>query len=195
MDRYERLLKLHRMLKVARLPVSLARLQDELECSRATVYRDVAFLRDGLGAPIESGGDDGSAFFYNIDGAEKFELPGLWLSSSELESLLAMHQLLARTGGAVLSGAARHAPTARSPGREDQPRAGSDDRASRRENANVRTNPPVCRREKFPPHRAQPQAIGQNARRQRDRWACSENDVPGPPARAWSAPHHRCCSR
>lgn len=105
MDRYERLLKLHRMLKVARLPVSLARLQDELECSRATVYRDVAFLRDGLGAPIESGGDDGSAFFYNIDGAEKFELPGLWLSSSELESLLAMHQLLARTGGAVLSGA------------------------------------------------------------------------------------------
>lgn len=105
MDRYERLLKLHRMLKVARLPVSLARLQDDLECSRATVYRDIAFLRDGLGAPIESGGDDGSAFFYNVNEAEKFELPGLWLSSSELESLLAMHQLLARTGGAVLSGA------------------------------------------------------------------------------------------
>lgn len=105
MDRYERLLKLHRILKVARLPVPLARLQDDLECSRATVYRDIAFLRDGLGAPIESGGEDGSAFHYEINEAEKFELPGLWLSSSELESLLAMHQLLARTGGAVLSGA------------------------------------------------------------------------------------------
>ena len=55
MDRYERLLKLHRILKVARLPVPLLRLQDDLECSRATVYRDVAFLRDGLGAPIDSG--------------------------------------------------------------------------------------------------------------------------------------------
>jgi predicted DNA-binding transcriptional regulator YafY len=105
MDRYERLLKLHRILKMARLPVSLGRLQDELECSRATVYRDVAFLRDGLGAPIETGGDDGTAFFYNINEAEKFELPGLWLSSGELESLLAMHQFLARTGGAVLTGA------------------------------------------------------------------------------------------
>ena len=104
MDRYERLLKLHRILKMARLPVALTRLQDDLECSRATVYRDIAFLRDGLGAPIESGGD-GSTFHYEINEAEKFELPGLWLSSSELESLLAMHQLLARTGGAVLSGA------------------------------------------------------------------------------------------
>lgn len=105
MDRYERLLKLHRILKVARLPVSLPRLQEELECSRATVYRDVAFLRDGLGAPIESGGDDGSSFHYDQNEAEKFELPGLWLSSTELESLLAMHQLLARSGGAVLTGA------------------------------------------------------------------------------------------
>lgn len=105
MDRYERLLKLHRILKSARYPVSLVRLQEELECSRATVYRAVAFLRDGLGAPIESTGDQESMFHYNATEAETFELPGLWLSSSELESLLAMHQLLASTGGGVLSGA------------------------------------------------------------------------------------------
>ncbi|WP_346949938.1 helix-turn-helix domain-containing protein, partial [Dyella sp.] len=54
MDRYERILTLHRLLKSAHYPVPLPRLMDELECSRATLYRDVAFLRDALGAPIES---------------------------------------------------------------------------------------------------------------------------------------------
>ena len=54
MDRYERILTLHRILKSARYPVPMARLKDELACSRATLYRDVAFLRDALGAPIES---------------------------------------------------------------------------------------------------------------------------------------------
>ncbi len=42
MDRYERILSLHRILKSARYPVTVKRLQDELECSRATAYRDLA---------------------------------------------------------------------------------------------------------------------------------------------------------
>ncbi len=104
MDRYERTLKLHRMLKTSRYPVALSRLYDELECSRATLYRDIAFLRDALGAPIESDRDQAAIFYAGAD-AETFELPGLWLSSAELESLLAMHQLIARSGGEVLSGA------------------------------------------------------------------------------------------
>lgn len=104
MDRYERILKLHRILKNSRYPVSLLKLYDELECSRATLYRDIAFLRDALGAPIESDRDH-AAIHYAEAEAETFELPGLWLSSAELESLLAMHQLIARTGGEVLSGA------------------------------------------------------------------------------------------
>ena len=37
--------------------------------------------------------------------SERFELPGLWLSSEELYSLLAAQQLLMRTGGGVLAGA------------------------------------------------------------------------------------------
>jgi predicted DNA-binding transcriptional regulator YafY len=104
MDRYERTLKLHRILKSSRYPVPLAKLYDELECSRATLYRDIAFLRDALGAPIESDRDQAAIHYAGAD-AETFELPGLWLSSAELESLLAMHQLIARTGGEVLSGA------------------------------------------------------------------------------------------
>ncbi|PIV32382.1 MAG: transcriptional regulator [Lysobacterales bacterium CG02_land_8_20_14_3_00_62_12] len=104
MDRYERLLKLHRLLQSARYPVRLQHLQDELECSRATIYRDIAFLRDALGAPIEGGSEAEASFCYPSEAAETFELPGLWLSSGELEALLAMHQLLASTGGTVLSG-------------------------------------------------------------------------------------------
>ncbi len=103
MDRYERILAIHRSLKAARYPVPIRRLMDQTGCSRATLYRDIAFLRDALGAPIESEGD--GAIRYHAEEGEKFELPGLWLSSDELHALLAAHQLLDRTGPGVLSSA------------------------------------------------------------------------------------------
>jgi predicted DNA-binding transcriptional regulator YafY len=104
MDRYERILALHRHLKLARYPVPLHRLMDELSCSRATLYRDLAFLRDALGAPVESDNSTGEGGFkYDEKEAERFELPGLWLNSDELHALLATHQLLDRTGSGVLS--------------------------------------------------------------------------------------------
>ena len=70
MDRYERILTLHRLLKSAHYPIPLSRLMDELECSRATLYRDVAFLRDALGAPIESAGGEQAAFRYEVGEGE-----------------------------------------------------------------------------------------------------------------------------
>ena len=103
MDRYERILSLHRILGNARYPVTVARLQDELGCSRATVYRDVAFLRDALMAPIVGDGEAGIS--YDTEDSGRFELPGLWLSSEELHALLAAQQLLSRSGGGVLSSA------------------------------------------------------------------------------------------
>ena len=103
MDKIERITALHRILKAARYPVTVKRLQEELGCSRATVYRDLAYLRDALMAPIEGDGEAG--FRYHATESERFELPGLWLSSEELYALLAAQQLLVRTGGGVLSGA------------------------------------------------------------------------------------------
>ena len=97
MDRYERINALHRILKAARYPVTVPRLQEELGCSRATVYRDLAFLRDALMAPVEGDGEAG--FRYEATESDRFELPGLWLSSEELYALLASQQLLRRTGG------------------------------------------------------------------------------------------------
>jgi predicted DNA-binding transcriptional regulator YafY len=104
MDRYERILTLHRSLKSRRHPVSFATLKDELSCSRATLYRDIAFLRDALGAPIEYGEEE-STFRYAADEAERFELPGLWLTSEELAALLALNELLGRSDPGVLAGA------------------------------------------------------------------------------------------
>lgn len=104
MDRHERTLILHRILKTARYPVSLKRVQEELQCSRATMYRDIAFLRDALGAPLESDPESG-AIRYASEEAERFELPGLWLSSDELAALLALNELLDRSDPGVLAGA------------------------------------------------------------------------------------------
>jgi predicted DNA-binding transcriptional regulator YafY len=103
MDRYERIIGLHRILQAARRPVTVARLQDELGCSRATVYRDLAFLRDALMAPVVGDGEAG--FRYDTSEGNRFELPGLWLNSEELHALLAAQQLLSRSGGGMLSNA------------------------------------------------------------------------------------------
>lgn len=105
MDRYERILSLHRLLKAARYPVPLPQLLGELGCSRATLYRDVAFIRDALGAPIESAGTEQAAFRYALGEGERFELPGLWLTSDELAALLALNELISRSGPGVLAGA------------------------------------------------------------------------------------------
>jgi len=103
MERYERALALHRMFKAARYPISTKRMMEELGCSRATLYRDLAYLRDVLGAPVDSTGE--GSYHYEDGESARFELPGLWLNSDELHALLAAHQLLERTGSGVLAGA------------------------------------------------------------------------------------------
>jgi predicted DNA-binding transcriptional regulator YafY len=69
------------------------------------LYRDIAFLRDALGAPIESGEGEETSVRYAADEAERFELPGLWLTSEELAALLALNELLGRSDPGVLAGA------------------------------------------------------------------------------------------
>src|SRR3546814_5219790 len=63
----------------------------ELECSRATTKRVLAYLRDVLGAPLETSRDPRG---YKDTDAD-YELPGVWFSAEELQSLLSLQQLLA----------------------------------------------------------------------------------------------------
>ncbi|MCB1743234.1 MAG: WYL domain-containing protein, partial [Gammaproteobacteria bacterium] len=94
MNRFERLIKIHRLLQSSR-PLSIQRFMEELECARATIFRDFDYLRTFLDAPIVNVRlDDGSHGHHYDPSAERFELPGLWLNASELHALLVAEQLL-----------------------------------------------------------------------------------------------------
>ena len=53
MDRFDRIFALHRILSGRRIPISEQELEHALECSRATVNRTIAAMRNFLDAPIE----------------------------------------------------------------------------------------------------------------------------------------------
>lgn len=87
------------MLIKARGNVSFRELLDELEVSPATLKRDLEYLRDRLGAPIEYDRFlNGYKFGAEFRG-QKHELPGLWFNERELYSLLMTHQLLTELDG------------------------------------------------------------------------------------------------
>ncbi|MDE2371421.1 MAG: WYL domain-containing protein [Burkholderiales bacterium] len=76
-------------------PVSFKALLETLEVSPATLKRDLEYLRDRLGAPIEYDRDANGYRFVAPTRGARHELPGLWFSERELYSLLMAHQLLA----------------------------------------------------------------------------------------------------
>lgn len=74
--------------------VSFQTLLDELEVSPATLKRDLDYLKDQLGAPIEYDRYLNGYRFGEGYRGQKHELPGLWFSERELHSLLMANQLL-----------------------------------------------------------------------------------------------------
>ena len=84
--------------------VSFRTLMEELEVSPATLKRDLEYLRDRLGAPIEY---DREANGYRLGPqprGPRHELPGLWFNERELYALLMAHQLLSELDdGGVIS--------------------------------------------------------------------------------------------
>ena len=89
MNKAERIYLLDQILKNSRYPVSKSQLMERLQCSQATLYRIVAELRDAYAAPLES---TEQGFYYSKE--EHFELPGLRLTSEEIQGLLMVSQLL-----------------------------------------------------------------------------------------------------
>lgn len=69
--------------------VTAQTLQEELEVGRATVYRDIAVLRDQLLAPIEWDADHESYRFTSpAVGEDAFMVPGLYMEARQLYGLL-----------------------------------------------------------------------------------------------------------
>ncbi|MEJ2591823.1 MAG: WYL domain-containing transcriptional regulator [Candidatus Thiodiazotropha sp.] len=93
MDRFDRIFELNRILQAARYPVSRQRLEEALECSRATVKRLIEEMRLYLNAPIVYDRKH-NGYRYDPAEGEMYELPGLWFNASELQALLAVQQLL-----------------------------------------------------------------------------------------------------
>jgi predicted DNA-binding transcriptional regulator YafY len=90
MKRVERIFRLHALLNER--PRSLEALRQALDVSRATIVRDLGYLKDFMGAPLRY---DRAANTHGYDpDAPAFELPGLWLNESELYALLAGEHLL-----------------------------------------------------------------------------------------------------
>jgi predicted DNA-binding transcriptional regulator YafY len=102
MDRTERFYRIQRLLSQRRFVPRDALIED-LGVSRATLKRDLAYLRDRMMVPIEW--DRGRGYFLDErDGpAQSFQLPGLWFSAEEVHALLTMEQLLERLQPGLLA--------------------------------------------------------------------------------------------
>lgn len=96
MDRTERFYTIDRLLRSHR-GISLSKLMEELEVSRATIRRDLEYMRDRMAAPIIwDRVQRGYRYDSKDDPNERYVLPGLWFNESEIYALLTMNQLLSR---------------------------------------------------------------------------------------------------
>jgi predicted DNA-binding transcriptional regulator YafY len=96
MDRTERFYRIEMLIR-SRGVVSFDSLMAELEVSRATLHRDLQYLRDRMDAPIVHDADAGGYRLQATPGDRaqaSHQLPGVWFSEPEIHALLTMHQLV-----------------------------------------------------------------------------------------------------
>ena len=100
MDRTERFYKIQTLLRQRGL-VTMSMFCEALEVSRATVCRDLDYLRDRLGVPVTW---DAAERAYRLDGLDGnhqgqdpgHELPGVWFSEREIHALLTIIELMSQ---------------------------------------------------------------------------------------------------
>ena len=93
MTRTERLYRIDQLLR-SRRALTRSELLDALECSQATLTRDIEYLRSQLNAPIVFDNDLGA---YRLEAAAPgpaYALPGLWFNDTEVHALLSIEHLL-----------------------------------------------------------------------------------------------------
>ncbi len=102
MDKFDRIFQLHAILVSRRTPIALEDLLARLECSKPTLYRAIAVLKDRLHAPVEFDRETGGFRYATEKGVSVFELPGLWFTPAELQALAIMQRLLKDAAGGLL---------------------------------------------------------------------------------------------
>lgn len=96
MNQTERFYKIDQLITDRRL-ISFQDLLDTLQVSRATLRRDLEYMRSRLNAPIVYDRLAGGYRFETVKSQPggQCELPGLWFSAAEIHALLTMQHLLA----------------------------------------------------------------------------------------------------
>jgi proteasome accessory factor C len=102
-DKFDRIFQLHSILANRRTPIDVDSLMARLECSRPTLFRIIATMKDHLNAPIEFDRERGGFMYRRASGEETYELPGLWFSPAELQSLAVMQRIVRDLGGGLLA--------------------------------------------------------------------------------------------
>jgi len=102
MDKFDRISQLHKTLQARKTAISFEALRDQLECSKATLHRAIATLRDRFNAPLVFDKAANGYRYATEKGAQAFELPGLWFTAGELQALVVMQRLLKDLGGGLL---------------------------------------------------------------------------------------------
>src|ERR1700687_3906628 len=103
MERRERFYKIHQLL-TDRKSVPFAVFKDVLGVSRATLKRDLEYMRSSFNAPIEYERERNGYFFGKPRTGPRYELPGLWFNASEVLALLTMLQMLSNLQPGLLDG-------------------------------------------------------------------------------------------
>ena len=103
MERTERFYRIQQLLRDRRV-VPFTVFLEQLEVSRATVKRDLEYLRNRMNAPIAWDREArGYRFAAPEQGSAQYELPGLWFNASEIHALLTMRHLLAHIEPGILA--------------------------------------------------------------------------------------------
>jgi predicted DNA-binding transcriptional regulator YafY len=103
MDRLERFYKIDQLLKDRKV-VSFAVFKDVLGMSRASVKRDLEYMRERFNAPIEYDRGLNGYRFGRPRSGPRYELPGLWFNAAEIHALLSTLQLLSGLQPGLLDG-------------------------------------------------------------------------------------------
>lgn len=93
MDKFDRIYKLHNILRSRRTPIPLGELTERLSCSRPTAFRTLSLLRDRLDAPLVHLKEPNGYAYRIAPGQTTYELPGLWFSAGELQALIVFERL------------------------------------------------------------------------------------------------------
>ena len=102
MDKFDRIYKLHEILRDRRTPIAREDLMQRLECAEATIYRLIGTLKDYLGAPVEWH-QELRGYYYRRDASGgTYELPGLWFNAAELQALMAFERLIGNLEPGIL---------------------------------------------------------------------------------------------